>query len=65
VSDLINPSAYGVLPTGFTRMRLPEIRQLIIDNLQVNTGLLLKRAQIVSLDNSLIRLQSVKQRFGN
>jgi uncharacterized phage protein gp47/JayE len=40
VSDLINPSAYGVLPTGFTRMRLPEIRQSIIDNLQLNTGLI-------------------------
>lgn len=40
MSDLINPSLYGVLPTGFTRMRLPEIRQAIIDNLQTNTGLI-------------------------
>ena len=39
MSDLINPSAYGVLPTGFTRMRLPEIRQSIIDTLQTTTGI--------------------------
>jgi uncharacterized phage protein gp47/JayE len=30
---------YGVLPTGFSRMRLPEIRQSIIDTLQQTTGL--------------------------
>jgi uncharacterized phage protein gp47/JayE len=31
--------AYGVLPSGFSRMRLPEIRQAIIDSLQQTTGL--------------------------
>jgi len=40
VSDLLDPSAYGVLPTGFTRMRLPEIRQQIINSLQSATGLI-------------------------
>jgi uncharacterized phage protein gp47/JayE len=38
VSDLVNPVTYGLLPTGFSRMRLPEIRQQIIDDLQLNTG---------------------------
>jgi uncharacterized phage protein gp47/JayE len=38
VSDLVNPVTYGVLPTGFSRMRLPEIRQQIIDTLQQKTG---------------------------
>ena len=35
----IDPLDYGVLPSGFARMRLPEIRQAIIDSLQSNTGL--------------------------
>jgi len=39
VSDLVNQTEYGVLPTGFSRMRLPEIRQQIIDTLQSTTGL--------------------------
>ena len=30
---------YGITPTGFARMRLPEIRQMIIDDLQARTGL--------------------------
>src|SRR5215469_10561092 len=38
MSDVINPSAYGVLATGFTRMRMPEIRLAIINSLQANTG---------------------------
>jgi uncharacterized phage protein gp47/JayE len=38
MSDTIAP-AYGVLPTGFSRMRLPEIRQEIINTLQERTGL--------------------------
>ena len=38
MSDLVN-NQYGVLPTGFSRMRLPEIRQSIIDSLQQATGL--------------------------
>jgi len=39
MSDLVNPNDYGVLPTGFSRMRLPEIRQAIITSLQTTTGL--------------------------
>ena len=39
MSDLVNSPVYGVLPTGFARMRLPEIRQTIIDTLQTTTGL--------------------------
>lgn len=39
MSDLVNPNNYGVLPTGFSRMRLPEIRQAIINSLQTTTGL--------------------------
>lgn len=39
MSDLINPTDYGVLVTGFSRMRLPEIRQAIITDLQTRTGL--------------------------
>lgn len=39
MSDTINASAYGVLPSGFSRMRLPEIRQAIIDSLQAKTQL--------------------------
>ena len=39
MSDLVNQQIYGVLPTGFSRMRLPEIRQTIIDTLQQTTGL--------------------------
>jgi uncharacterized phage protein gp47/JayE len=39
MSDLINPTAYGVLVTGFSRMRLPEIRQLIIDTLNTTLGI--------------------------
>ena len=38
MSDVLNPSAYGVLATGFTRMRMPEIRLAIINSLQTNTG---------------------------
>lgn len=40
MSDTINPEDYGVLPTGFSRMRLPEIRQSIINSLQSRTGLI-------------------------
>jgi len=39
MSDLIDPLEYGVLPTGFSRMRLVDIRQAIIDSLQSKTGL--------------------------
>jgi len=39
MSESINPADYGVLPTGFSRMRLPEIRQAIIDSLQSKTQL--------------------------
>jgi len=39
MSDTINTPVYGVLPTGFSRMRLPEIRQAIINTLQETTGL--------------------------
>jgi uncharacterized phage protein gp47/JayE len=39
MSDVINPLEYGVLPTGFSRMRLPEIRQAIIESLQNKTQL--------------------------
>jgi uncharacterized phage protein gp47/JayE len=39
VSGSINPLDYGVLVTGFSRMRLPEIRQAIIDTLQQKTEL--------------------------
>jgi len=39
MSDLVNQNLYGVLPSGFSRMRLPEIRQQIIDTLQNTTGL--------------------------
>ena len=39
MSDLINPNNYGMLPTGFSRMRFPEIRQQIIDTLTASTGL--------------------------
>jgi uncharacterized phage protein gp47/JayE len=40
MSDIIpNPLDYGVLPSGFSRMRLPEIRQAIITSLQTSTGL--------------------------
>lgn len=39
MSDLLNPNDYGVLPTGFSRMRFPEIRQQIITTLQTTTGL--------------------------
>ena len=38
MSDVVNTTTYGVLPTGFTRMRMPEIRQSIIDTLQFTTG---------------------------
>lgn len=40
MSDTINPIDYGVLPSGFSRMRLPEIRQSIIDSLQAKTQLI-------------------------
>lgn len=39
MSDLVNPSNYGVLPSGFSRMRFPEIRQAIIESLKAKTGL--------------------------
>lgn len=39
MSDLINPIQYGVLDTGFSRMRFPEIRQSIVNSLQENTGI--------------------------
>lgn len=39
MSDSINPADYGVLTTGFARMRLPEIRQAIINSLQAKTQL--------------------------
>lgn len=35
----MSDTLYGVLPSGFSRMRLPEIRQEIIDTLQATTGL--------------------------
>lgn len=38
MSDLINPNVYGVLPSGFSRMRLPEIRQSIINSLNSTIG---------------------------
>ena len=40
MSDLVNTTEYGVLSTGFARMRLPEIRQMIITDLQTRTGLI-------------------------
>lgn len=40
MSDLVNPVEYGVLATGFSRMRFPEIRQMIIDSLQQKTGVI-------------------------
>ena len=39
MSDLVNPTEYGLLTTGFTRMRLPEIQQMIVTQLQTSTGL--------------------------
>jgi len=39
MSDLVNPTQYGVLATGFSRMRLPEIRDAIIESLQFKTQL--------------------------
>ena len=39
MSDVISNIEYGMLPTGFSRMRLPEIRQAIIDSLQTKTQL--------------------------
>jgi uncharacterized phage protein gp47/JayE len=40
VSDVLNPTqVYGILPSGFTRMRLPEIRLAIVQDLQDRTGL--------------------------
>jgi uncharacterized phage protein gp47/JayE len=39
MSDVVNSPDYGVLSTGFSRMRLPEIRQAIIDSLQSKTQL--------------------------
>ena len=39
MSDVIADLEYGMLPTGFSRMRLPEIRQAIINSLQTKTGL--------------------------
>jgi uncharacterized phage protein gp47/JayE len=38
VSDLLNPANYGIQVTGFSRMRLPEIRQTIINDLNARTG---------------------------
>lgn len=38
MSDLINPLNYGVLVTGFSRMRLPEIRQAIVNDLNGRIG---------------------------
>jgi uncharacterized phage protein gp47/JayE len=38
VSDIVNVGNYGLLSTGFARMRFPEIRQQIIDTLQQKTG---------------------------
>lgn len=38
MSDLVNPNNYGVLPTGFSRMRLPEIRQAIVNSLNSTLG---------------------------
>jgi uncharacterized phage protein gp47/JayE len=40
MSDLVNPSDYGVLVTGFSRMRLPEIRQTIIADLNSRIGVI-------------------------
>jgi len=39
MSGTVTTPQYGVLPSGFSRMRLPEIRQSIIDTLQSTTGL--------------------------
>ncbi len=43
MSDTVIPavitSGYGITASGFSRMRFPEIRQAIIDDLQARTGL--------------------------
>ena len=42
MSGSLNPLDYGVLPTGFSRMRMPEIRQSIIDALTQSLGIVLE-----------------------
>ena len=39
MSGTVTDPIYGVLPSGFSRMRMPEIRQAIIESLQSSTGL--------------------------
>ena len=42
MSGSTNPLDYGVLPSGFSRMRMPEIRQAIIDSLQSTLNITLE-----------------------
>ena len=42
MSGSLNPLDYGVLPSGFSRMRMPEIRQSIIDSLNQSLGITLE-----------------------
>ena len=42
MSGSLNPLDYGVLPSGFSRMRMPEIRQSIIDSLTQSLGITLE-----------------------
>lgn len=42
MSGSLNPLDYGVLPSGFSRMRMPEIRQSIIDALTQSLGITLE-----------------------
>lgn len=42
MSGSLNPLDYGVLPSGFSRMRMPEIRQSIIDALTQSLGIVLE-----------------------
>ena len=39
MSGSLNPLDYGVLPSGFSRMRMPEIRQSIINALTQSLGI--------------------------
>ncbi len=39
MSGSLNPLDYGVLPSGFSRIRMPEIRQSIIDALTQSLGI--------------------------
>lgn len=42
MSGSLNPLDYGVLPSGFSRMRMPEIRQAIINSLTQSLGIVLE-----------------------